>query len=418
MSEPFDRAAWEPLPLRDVVAPDGAVEAFLAWARDEGVECDAIEVRVDAHGDRSVFARRAIEIGEVLVSVPRALMITNVDIAADPVIEAMREHESLLQSKHSMMGLWWTRRAREADSPWRRYVDAVPQAFPWLPAFRPADEVAGLAETRALAAVDAQVSGTRGDHALFDSLLGDDVPSLAELAWGRMVAATRCFRVAFDDGGVRALVPIADLINHAPVADTTWAYEPARARFEVTAVRALAVGDEISTTYGSHDNALYVSGHGFALTDNHDDEVALTLRTPGGGVAWAPIGASYDARFHSLVRLARRNVGGDDEPDTVRNFIAASAASSLAALSVPVEFTGDARWLATCATVRAGERAVLTAILAFLDVMPALEAQPRDRAGWLALAAEHASGATLLDRLITSYARNAAGDDQDVTLTA
>ena len=87
--------------------------------------------------------------------------------------EEIREHEPQLQSKHSMMGLWLARRAREATSRWRWFIEAVPPAFPWLPAFRPADEVAGLAETRALAAVDAQVGGTRGDHALFETVLGD-----------------------------------------------------------------------------------------------------------------------------------------------------------------------------------------------------------------------------------------------------
>ncbi len=415
MSEPFDAAAWEPLPLREVPVRDGAVEALLTWARGEGVACDAIEIRVDARGDRSVFARRPIAAGEVLVSVPRRLMITNVDVYDDAALAAIREHEPQLQSKHSMMGLWLARRAREATSTWRWFIEAVPPAFPWLPAFRPADEVAGLAETRALAAVDAQVGGTRGDHALFETVLGDDVPALAELAWGRMVSATRCFRVDLEDGSARTLVPVADLFNHRDAADATWGFEPSSARFEVTSVRALAAGDEIAISYGAHDNALFVSGHGFALVDNPQDEVALSLRTPGGGVSWAPVGASYDARFHALIRVAQRNAGDVDEPDAVLHYIASSAAASLAALAVPVELVGDPGWQATCAMVRAGERAVLVAIIGFVDTLRALGV--RDRDGWRAVEAAHASGTSPHDRLVASYARNAAGDDRALTLT-
>ena len=109
------------------------------------------------------------------------------------------------------------------------------------------------------------------------------------------------------------------------------------------------------------------------------------------------------------------NAGDDDDPEAVLRYIAAAAAVSLAALSVPVELAGDPRWQATCATVRAGERAVLTAILGFVDTLRTLGA--RDRDAWRALAAAHAAGTSLHDRLVASYARNAAGDDREITLT-
>jgi hypothetical protein len=75
--------AWEPLPPRAAaVAPD-ALPRLLAWAASVGAWCEPIEVRAGADGGRGVVARRDVARGERLVTVPRAAMITDVDVARD-----------------------------------------------------------------------------------------------------------------------------------------------------------------------------------------------------------------------------------------------------------------------------------------------------------------------------------------------
>lgn len=404
----FDPTTWAPLPVRAAVAPPGAVPALLAWAAREGAWFEPIEIVTAADGNRTARARRDVAAGALLIAVPRALMITDVDVAVRPEIAAVKEIETMMATRHSTIGSWLVREAADPASRWRPYLDALPPAYPWLAAHRSAVEVAALAGTRALAMIVDLVEGCRGDLAFIAELVPDLAEvTLADFAWGRLVAGTRCFRIADEDGSVRALVPIADLLDHGRL-DATWRYDAAARRFEMRAARAVAAGEEIQTSYGRHDNAVLASTHGIAQPDNPEDEVLVHLPGPGGR-AFA-LGARYDLRVARAMATAVARPG-DTDTDALVRIARAAAATSAAIAAAPAPPPGDARWAALCATVRASERAIAAAIAAFVDQVTAagLERPPEAWRELLAALDPAATGATRMLREFAEAALASAG---------
>jgi len=403
VSAGFDPTTWAPLPVRAAAARPDAVPALLAWAAGEGAWFEPIEIVTAADGNRTARARADVAAGALLIAVPRALMITDVDIGARPLIATVKEIETMMASRHSTLGLWLVREHADPASRWRPYLDALPPAYPWLALHRSAAEVAALAGTRALAMIVDQADGCRGDLAFVAELVPDlAVVALGDFAWGRLVAGTRCFRIADDDGSARALVPIADLIDHGRI-DATWGYDAAARRFEVRAARALAAGEEIQISYGRHDNAVLASTHGLALPDNPDDEVLVHLPGPGGRPF--ALGARYDLRFARAMAAAVARPG-DTDTDGLLRVARAAASTSAAIAAAPPPPPGDDRWAALCATVRASERAIAAAIVDFVDQVTAAGiARPPE--AWRALAAELDPAATGATRMLREFAQAA-----------
>lgn len=402
MSE-FDPAAWAPVPVRAAAAPPGAVATLLAWAAGAGAWFEPIEIVTAADGNRTARARCDVAAGALLVAVPRALMITDVDVGARPEIAAAKEVETMMATRHSTIGLWLVREHADPATRWRPYLDALPSAYPWLAQHRSAAEVAALAGTRALAMIVDQADGCRGDLAFVAELVPDlAAVSLADFAWGRLVAGSRCFRIADEDGSVRALVPIADLIDHGRI-DATWGYDAGARRFEVRAARALAAGEEIQISYGRHDNAVLASTHGIAQPDNPDDEVLVHLPGPGGR-AFA-LGTHYDLRFARAMATAVAQPG-DTDTDAVLRIARAAARTSAAIAAAPAPPPGDPAWAALCATVRASERAIAAAIGAFVDQLTAAGIE-RPPEAWRELLADLDPAATGATRMLREFAQAA-----------
>ncbi|MBK7076781.1 MAG: SET domain-containing protein [Myxococcales bacterium] len=391
---------WAPLPLPTAPPPAGAVDALLAWAVAEGAWFEPIAIAVAADGNRGVVTRRAVAAGEPLVIVPRRLMITDVDVAAHPAVAPLVPHQDQLASRHSLVARWLVSERSAPASPWRRYLDALPPAYPWLPIHRPAAQLIGLAGTAALAAIVAQAESYRADHALIAGR-APDPPSLAEFAWGRAVAGSRCYGIAAADGSVRALVPVADMFDHGADA-AHWGYDDAHQRFEVVAARALGAGEPVTISYGHHENAQLLSAYGFAAPSNPDDEIVIHLATHDGGRQLA-IGTAYDPRFQLAMATA---LAWPDtrEADALTRIAAAVMDRGATIALTPAASADDPAWAELCATVCASERAIVPAILAFVDEVTRGGCD-RSVAAWQAVVDAIAPDAVGAARLMRGYAQ-------------
>lgn len=409
-----DEPPWTPLPAGDapaLVAPldrAAAVAALEGWGRAAGAVFDAIEIRVEPDGNRKVFARRDLAEDDLLIQMPRQCMITDADVEGTPLGGAVAALGDELQSQHSQIAVWLAAERRlGAASAWNVYLDALPPSFGWMPGFRKAGELAGLAGTRARAAVDDARAGVLDDHDLITRRVRTAAAlTLGDFAWGRSVAMTRSFHVTISGLARRALIPIADMFDHG-TQDTTWGYDDALEVFVVRAARPIAAGEEIRARYGHFENSRFLTCYGFAIPDNPDDEVALLLpraadaRTdlaahlvwglPLAGPLTLEVGTTFDDRFRRALSIARMLAAtpreliaaGDrgrflrDElrwlgarlEDAALDLLAGAAVAAIESLvkhaPPAASSAGDAAWRATCAAVRASERALLEELLAF-----------------------------------------------------
>lgn len=415
---PLPDPTWAALPTRTSAPPGGsaraaAVARLQAWALEGGARLDGVALSVDAAGDGAVRAARAIAVGERLLTIPRALMVRDDELAATATGAIDLGPE--VAGPRDALAVWLPLEARRPDSRWRAFLDVQPAAFADLPMFRGGDELAPLAGTaarRAAAAAHADVVDT---YARLPVALRAQV-SLADYAWGRAIVASRGFNAPDTLDDRVAFIPVADLFNHHP-GQTRWQYDPLTAVWSVEARRAFAAGDEVHFDYGAKGNTALLVGYGFALPDNPATAVALAL--PGAPAI--TVTARFDDDARAALATARRRAAGlgpvdDDDDDAWRGveveraamtMLAAAALTAHDRIAPPDDTPASDSWRRSCSVVRAGERAVLAATAAFARAAIAHLAAPT-RAALVATADALAPTPHGPDALLRGYLRAAA----------
>ena len=396
-----------PWPRWSVTAGSGSaasVHAVTEWAAAHGADLSAVEIRTSPTGNRTVHAKRTIPRQRPVMFVPRALMIVDEDLERTDVGAAVGAIRGELDSLHTPFATWLALERARADSPWRVYLESLPAA-PDLPAFRDAADLALLADTAAVASAATARSNLDGDHALLVEHLGKRAPERAAYAWARAIASSRLFKLTIDGHDRRAMVPVADFFDHA-AGDTTWRYDDATGGLLVSAARHIDEGEQIHLNYGSFPNTHFLTHYGFAAPENHDD-VALLLFPPApdplrdvlAACLWdtalgAPVELEVNTRIEGGMRVALslarlraasyreiilsndhgRLQDGNylwlhaDHDRAALGLIADAARASIERMGEAAVLGEDATaWQRTCATVRAGERAVLDAAAALAE---------------------------------------------------
>jgi hypothetical protein len=227
-----DEPTGTALPVRPIARPQPAERAAAIvrledWARERGARFDALALRVDGNGHATAHAARDLAGGEPLVAIPRALILRG--------------------ASRDALATWLPLEVARPDSPWKPFLDVLPVQLPELPMFRDGAEV-------------------RASYALLDDETRARV-TLADYAWGRAIVRSRGFNAPNTIEPRVALIPIVDLMDHAP-GETTWRYDGARAEYLVTALRPFARGEQVHFDYGDYGNAHLLEEYGFVLADN------------------------------------------------------------------------------------------------------------------------------------------------------
>ncbi len=412
--------AWR-APHRD--ADPDAIDRLIRWLAGGGAELPSLAVRAGDAG-RAVHATRPIAQGERVLFVPRGLIISSLLARASTIGRAIDRADVRLDSNHSLLAAWLAVERRDPRSPWRPYLDALPTDFPALPAVYSRAELEWLRGSLALTRVERQLASLARDLAALGALPAFASIDAGEFTWARLVVMTRVFAIQLGGADVRALVPMADLLNHDRVRETSWGYHDAGDGFEIRALTSFAAGQELHDSYGGKCNSRYFANYGFFIPDNPDDEAALHLPPPADPRAdlaarllWGhPLGATsafrvparhdhpWTRRMLSFLRLscadgaelagaARAQPRGDLAWIGPRNELAALAALARAARASLGRFATrstaeDDRILADpqlalaprlrlCVQVRRAEKRVLEAFVALAEqAAPILAAGP------------------------------------------
>jgi hypothetical protein len=213
---------------------------------------------------RGLYAGADIAAGDVLLEVPRRGLLLPEDAAAlaDIAVEDVRVIAGGM-ADHVLLALLLLRTA--ADPAWLPVHDVLPTVLPGHPLFWDADDLAWLDGTSLRRLVEDRravlLEELRGLRAR-----GLVAASLAEDDWLRVrtLVSSRAFSL---DAGL-ALVPFADLMNHAPVSQVTWGLE--RGRFVLRARVPIAAGQEVCDDYGPKGNGRLLLHYGFTVPgDSH-----------------------------------------------------------------------------------------------------------------------------------------------------
>jgi hypothetical protein len=334
---------WEPLPVRAVGGRTAderraSVANVLAWAAAGGARLQGVAARVEAAGNVAMYATRELAPGELILALPRRLMIIDSDVAPGE------------SSSHAALAAWLA--AHDPASPWRVYLDDLPAQVPGLPLFHDATDFAALSGTTAQTYAVADRIDLLAAHAR------TQLP-LADFAWGWAVVRSRAFHAPGSFGPHLALMPILDLFDHGH-GDTTWTYDPSAALFSLTAERAIGEGEPVTNTYGDMGNGRLLAHYGFTLPEDPFAEAVLVFERTAVAVA-----CRLDHRFEQALSVAQELAGSESEEEVLA-VLADAARRGISMLASPPT-AGDREWDLNAARVRSGERAVLEQYAALAD---------------------------------------------------
>jgi hypothetical protein len=219
---------------------------------------------------RGLYASKPISAGDVLLSIPRALLLTagedGTSIPADDalILRVLAE-------------------AARADSPWAPYLRLLPPRSSFeaaLPLFWDSKQIAALRCPAISARVFEQQTSLR---ARFEALKAMDIPAALSRpswedftwAWASIESRSSCF-IDDSDGQVnerQCLVPFGDSFNHHATYPSVMArFDASMDAFTFTALRGVDEGEELFVQYGPHDDATLLLTYGFVWRDPSSDE--------------------------------------------------------------------------------------------------------------------------------------------------
>jgi hypothetical protein len=220
-------------------------------------------VRVEG-GRRWLAATGPTAAGTELIYVPRGAIITRELIRASSLGRQVRDAGVELTSPHALYAAWVAVEARRPSSAFAAYFATLPPSAAHFPAIALADPHRLLPGTFAGGDVAALALAVMADYRALGRVRLFATVDADHFAWARMMVGSRAFSLT-----------MCDLLDHAGDGATRWGFESERDGFVLRAARALAVDEELTTSYGAKPNRQLLAQYGFALDDNPADEVCI-----------------------------------------------------------------------------------------------------------------------------------------------
>ncbi len=120
---------------------------MLKWLADGGSTFEKLKIRFYSPDYRGVHAARDIKKGEIILYVPKPLIITLEMAIGSPIGKKMYEkglRQRLISPKHSFLSTFIMQERRKEVSEWHIYIDILPKCFNNFPIFFTEEEKAWL----------------------------------------------------------------------------------------------------------------------------------------------------------------------------------------------------------------------------------------------------------------------------------
>ncbi len=213
---------------------------------------------VNKDGFRSLQCVQRVPPKESVVCIPLQCMMTMTDAKRCKMVQGLN-----VECPQTYLALYLLEeKYKKEHSFFHPYISLLPKHYKEFAVCYTPEQVAGLQGSICHSMVLMKQLSLREEY---DKLLSKTI-SFEEFRWARTVVITRVFNCKIDNTDVECLVPIADMMNHAPHPSTTWGYDADG--FRMTTTRPLMTGAQVFDSYGDKCNSRYFINYGFALPNN------------------------------------------------------------------------------------------------------------------------------------------------------
>jgi hypothetical protein len=253
---------------------DSRVMRLQLWLDENGASIRSLKV-AEVDGLRGVFASGPVVEGELIIHVPRKLILT-ADVAkaswSGQVIAAMGGRPS----DYGYMAAFLLETRRESGF-WKPYVDTLPISMEHMPALFSDEERQYLRGSYIERSLKSQREWLDWDCRQYNEAMPRSLQvSREEFAWARCAVLSRVYGATLDGHRTVAMVPLADMFNHSPRPNAGWTSDMTQG-FVVTARRPIGANDVVHESYGIRCNATLYIVYGFVLDHNDSSRAEVLL---------------------------------------------------------------------------------------------------------------------------------------------
>lgn len=242
-----------------------SMQRLLHWMKEQGATFPAVEVLMEDNA-RETYAGLPLKAASVVLHVPPSLMMTVEAAKASEIGRLIAAHNP--DASYQGVLAAFLLDTRRNGGFWAPYVAVLPQDFPEHPLFFSEAELEWLKGSYALRVVRRHKEWLKREYrALSDCLPPEKMFSREEHAWAMVNVLTRAFSARFSGNKTHAMIPLADMFNHAFKPNVLWEPESARG-FLMVAARDVEAGAPLTDRYWKECNALTFAIYGFCLETN------------------------------------------------------------------------------------------------------------------------------------------------------
>jgi hypothetical protein len=246
------------------------MDALLTWAQSNGCLFPRLEAKDFAVYGCGLGATVDIPAGRDVVVVPLKLVICEETATASSLHSALSACNIALDDPyHLIYAFMLHEKAKGPDGLWWPYWNSLPVVVPTPPSMN--DEELRVARGTNLFE---QVKAIRHQMSLLSKRLApliaarpDLLPSATakELVWCYQIFWSRALSVLWPPGDkhMGCLVPVADLLNHSPVARVSYLTHFEQGVFSIRQEEDIACGAQVFLNYGSRSREKMLLNYGF-----------------------------------------------------------------------------------------------------------------------------------------------------------
>jgi histone-lysine N-methyltransferase SETD3 len=257
------------------------LQAFAQWVQQHKIHSKVNLGRLDGYG-LSGIARVDINEGDPILMVPSGILISNKRIKSESFLKDFTEWGNVIAFEPTLV--WLIFETSNENSPWKPYIDILPDAFPTHPLSWTPEELAEAAGTGLDTTTNAIRELLQKSFANLDEKLVQPNKSafpgwsFERYLWAYQVVNSRSWAVTDADGTRdNVLVPLADMLNHQPGAGIGSLSED-KTYFVINATTSYTTGAQVFDNYGPKTNYELLSTYGFLLEENPDDGMILQFQ--------------------------------------------------------------------------------------------------------------------------------------------
>jgi histone-lysine N-methyltransferase SETD3 len=249
-----------------VAAHEDDMRRMLAWMAEQGATFPGMDVLCMEQGSREAYACAPLRKGALVLHLPRSLLMTTEVAKASRLGKRLATYNPDASYYGYLAALLLD--TRHHGGFWAPYVAVLPSAFPEHPLFFSEKELEWLKGSYALRVVRRHKSWLEREYQHLSACLPDgEHYSPEEHAWALVNVLTRTYGVRIDGEKSHAMIPLADMPNHAFRPNALWEPESSRGFFHIAA-RDIESGAPLTIRYWKECNTLTFAIYGFCLETN------------------------------------------------------------------------------------------------------------------------------------------------------